>query len=125
MQLTHRLARYKRVPEGILMELEPTEVAPRYQAPRPLGPEKKNVLVYKDYVDDNLRAFVENKEMAGLYYGADVSDRSETVHLRYLGHTVWDDDVEDWVYHDFCTLSKHGTHLLGSNGIVGAITTLQ
>lgn len=123
-KLTHRLARYKKVPEGILLELEPTDAARHHDAPRPLGPERKNVLIYKEYVDEGLRAFVENKEMAGLYYGADVTDKTETVYLRYLGHIVWDADIEDWVYHDLCTLSKHGTHLVGSNGIVGVITAL-
>lgn len=124
MQLTHRLASYNRIPEGILLELEPTDAAVRYKAPRPLGPEAKQLLVYNEHVDESLKVFVENKQRAGLYYGADVTDKTETVYLRYLGHTVWDEELEEYVYHDFCTLSKTGTHLIGSNGIVGTLVAV-
>lgn len=114
MKLTHKLVSYKKVPDGILMELEAVD------GPR-TGPQPKRVLVFKDYVGDELKRFVAHKDTAGWYHGADVSDKTGTTYLRYLGHTEWDAAQEMWIYYDLCTTSGDLRHLLGSNGINGEV----
>ena len=131
--MTHRLARHRRVPEGVLLELEPTPAAARLAAPPPLGAEPVQALVYKEHVDAALRAFVDAREAAGLYFAADVAGPcfrvvggapqvpaatpAETVHVRLLGHVAPDAATGgEPVYHDLCTLSKDGRWLLGRGG---------
>lgn len=111
MKLEHRVASHKKNPDGsVLVSLSPVAGSMR----------EKKMLIYKEHVDETLARFLKG-DGAGIYFGAEVSDKHETVVLRFIGYFYYDKNLEERVFQDVYTPSKDFRLLLGERCIVGEI----
>ena len=105
MRLKHKVAFHKKNSDGsVLVSFTPVAGTS----------EKKKLLVYKNYVDDTLAQFLKG-DGAGIYFGAEVSDKYETVIIRYIGY------FEHHVFQDMYTPCKDFRFLFRDRCIVGKI----
>ena len=111
MRLEHKVALHKKNADGsVLVSLMP--VAGTHG--------DKKMLIYKEYVDDTLARFLKG-DAAGIYFGAEVLDKHETVVLRYIGYFYYDKNMEQRVFQDAYTPSKDFKLLLGDRCVIGEI----
>lgn len=111
MKLEHKVSSYKKNEDGSITIMLV-----------PVGNMRgeKRLLIYKDQINEGLKRFLSGNE-AGIYFGAEVSDRYETFIIRFIGYFDYDHQIKERVFQDMYTPNKNFNLILNDTKIIGEI----